>query len=160
MFFYKIIFLNFLSIIALVSHIDCTHIQGTFHSNEFFKFLIKFGFQKTDKHHPEETHGYIFGNITSRHNFSVPITFAVLDRFNFLEFYGSRNVVNKSEACKLMFQKLNSTSYDSKCNPTGKDFLRHIPCEKGDLCVDEDTPNSVIKNSQFTYHIQNEKQPK
>lgn len=161
MYLYRIIFIYFIIILIFILNVNSTHIQGAFRTTDFFSFLIKFGFQKTDKHHPKETHGYIFGNITSKHNFTVPITFAVLDRNHFLEYYGNRSVYDKSKACKLMFNKLNQTAYNSKCNPTGLgDFLRQIPCPKNQLCADEDSPSNVIKNYQFTYHIENSKQPK
>ena len=103
----------------------CTHISGTFSTKEFFRFLNKFGFQKTDQHRQKETYGYIFGNITSKSNFPVPITLAVLDRSHFLEYYNNRGVKNKSTACALMFRTLNQSSYDSKCNEEGQDFLRY-----------------------------------
>lgn len=141
---------------------DCTHLKGTFRTDEFFKFLIKFGFQKTDRHQPDLTHGYIFGNITSNSRFPVPVTLAVLDRYHFLEFYKnshSDNVFNKDQICKQMFRRLNFTAYDSKCSPKGKDYLRRIPCPKGKLCIDETDPYNVVKHNQFTYVVQDFKQP-
>lgn len=144
---------------CLFKKCQCTHLQGTFKSNEFFKFLIKFGFQKTDRHQAEATHGYIFGNITSKHEFTVPITFAVLDRSYFLEFYNNRVINNKNEACKHMFSTLNTRAYDPKCSQKGKDYLRKIPCHKGKLCINEDNPWNVVKKHQFTYVIEDFKQP-
>lgn len=138
---------------------QCTHLKGTMHGDEFFKFLVKFGFQRTDRHQRESTHGYIFGNITSKHNTSVPITFAVLDRSYFLEYYQNRNLFDKNEACKRMFSKLKTKAFDAKCSPDGNDYLRRIPCPKGGLCVDEDTPWNVVKGHQFTYVIQDLRQP-
>ena len=105
--------------------VRCTHISGTFETNEFFRFLNKFGFQKTDQHRQKETYGYIFGNITSKTNLSVPVTLAVLDRDHFLEYYSNRGVRDKSRACAMMFRTLNQSSYDSKCNEEGQDFLRY-----------------------------------
>lgn len=136
-----------------------THIKGSFTSDEFFKFLVKFGFQKTDRHQREATYGYIFGNITSNHNFSVPITFAVLDRPYFLEYYQNRLLFDKHEACKRMFTQLKTKAFDVDCSGKGKDFLRKIPCPKNQLCVDEDSPWNVVKGHQFTYAIQNLIQP-
>lgn len=66
-------------------------LDGKFETNKFFKFVSKFGFIKSEKHeHP--TYGYIYGNITSEETFpkDVSVTFAVLDRHHFLEFYGNR----------------------------------------------------------------------
>lgn len=155
------------SIILLVSLVitvsfkvsESTHIKGSFRSNDFFKFLIKFGFQKTDRHLPDASHGYIFGNITSQETLPTPITFAVLDRPYFLEYYENRVLYNKQEACKRMFSKLSKHAFDPTCNPHGKDYLRRVPCPKGKICIDEDVPWNVVKNNQFTYVLQDFKQP-
>ncbi|XP_060520266.1 integral membrane protein GPR180 [Cylas formicarius] len=148
-----------LFVLVFVVEVSCTHLKGTFNSRDFFKFLIKFGFQKTDRHQPEVSHGYIFGNITSKTDFNVPITFAVLARSYFLDYYDNRVIYNKDEACKRMFKKLNTGAYDPKCSYEGRDYLRRIPCAKGKLCEDEDNPWNVVKNNQFTYVIQDFKQP-
>lgn len=150
-----------LLIISFIIHnASATHITGEFSTGEFFKFLVKFGFQKTDIHFQKETYGYIFGNITSKDQFKYPITFAVLDRAHFLHYYKSRDIVDKESACQAMFQNLNATAYHPKCNAYGQDLFRRIPCAKGELCVDEDTPWNVIKKNQFTYVIQNSGQPR
>lgn len=139
---------------------ECTHLKGSLQSDEFFKFLVKFGFQKTDRHQRDATHGYIFGNITSKTDLSLaPVTFAVLDRPYFLEYYQNRVLYNKKEACRRMFDKLKTKAFDVKCNPDGNDYLRRVPCPKGTLCSDEDTPWNVVKGHQFTYVIQDLKQP-
>lgn len=153
------IFVIFLLITACFHFIQCTHLKGTFKSNDFFKFLVKFGFQKTDIHQKESTHGYIFGNITSKQNFPVQITFAVLDRSYFLEYYQNRLIYDKKEACRRMFNTLKVAAFDPKCSPKGNDYLRKIPCPKGQLCVDEDTAWNVISGHQFTYVIQDLVQP-
>lgn len=107
-----------------VTLVESTHITGTFNTNEFFRFLMKFGFQQTDRHRQRESYGYIFGNITSKKNFSQPINLAVLDRGHFLEYYGNRTIKNRSLACARMFDALNQSSYDARCNDDGQDFLR------------------------------------
>lgn len=140
--------------------VSSTHINGEFSTDEFFKFLVKFGFQKTDLHYQKETYGYIFGNITSKVNFKYPITFAVLDSRHFLHYYKSRDIIDKEIACQVMFQDLNATAFHPKCNTNGQDLFRRIPCTKGELCIDEDTPWNVIKKNQFTYVIQNSGQPR
>lgn len=157
--FKKCIIVNVVLLYCLFQECQCTHLQGTFKSNEFFKFLIKFGFQKTDRHQAEATHGYIFGNITSRHQFTVPITFAVLDRSYFLKYYKNRVINDKNAACKEMFETLSTRAFDPKCSQKGKDYLRKIPCPKGKLCISEDNPWNVVKNHQFTYVIEDFKQP-
>lgn len=153
----KIIILAFCS---LFIHVSSTHIKGEFTTDTFFKFLVKFGFQKTDLHFHKETYGYIFGNLTSKETFKYPITFAVLDRPHFLHYYKSRDIFDKEVACQVMFQHLNGSAYHPKCNALGQDLFRRIPCPIGKLCVDEDTPWNVIKNNQFTYVIQNNGQPR
>lgn len=113
-----------LCIISQINYVKSTHISGTFNTKEFFRFLIKFGFQKTDRHHQKDSVGYIFGNVTSKSNFSAPITLSVLDRGYFLEYYGNRTLSDKNIACTLMFNTLNQSSYDMHCNEKGQDFLR------------------------------------
>lgn len=102
-----------------------THITGTFNTREFFRFLIKFGFQKTDRHRQKDSYGYIFGNVTATTDFDAPITLAILDRGHFLEYYGNRTLMNKSTACAYMFNTLKKSSYDPHCNEEGQDFLRY-----------------------------------
>lgn len=158
----KIIQLVLISLLILhtnVYPVESTHLKGTFQTNEFFKFLVKFGFQKTDRHHKEDTYGYIFGNITSKQNVPFPVTFAVLPKPYFVEYYKNRLLYDKSLACKRMFETLSTVAFDQKCNKGGKDFLRKIPCPANGLCADEDTPWNVIKGNQFTYVIQDLKQP-
>ena len=46
--------------------VNALRVQGEFDlSQEFFVFLAKFGFQKTDVREPNNTQGVIFGNITT-----------------------------------------------------------------------------------------------
>ncbi|KRT82656.1 hypothetical protein AMK59_3107, partial [Oryctes borbonicus] len=159
MFKRHLIFVVSVLIVLCFHTVQCTHLKGTFRSRDFFKFLVKFGFQKTDRHQKEATHGYIFGNITSRHGFQQPITFAVLDRALFLDYYQNRRIYNKKDACKHMFTRINASAFDPVCNPHGNDYLRRIPCPKNELCKDEDNPNNVVKGHQFTYVIQDLQQP-
>lgn len=154
--FKKVLFL----LCYLFLDVSSTHIAGEFTTDEFFKFLVKFGFQKTDLHYQKETYGYIFGNITSKVNFKYPITFTVLDSRHFLHYYKNRDIIDKESACQVMFQNLNATAFHPKCNANGQDLFRRIPCAKGGLCIDEDMPWNVIKNNQFTYVIQNSGQPR
>lgn len=151
----------FVWIIYFISICESTHIKGTFEDGDFFKFLIKFGFQRTDKHLADSTHGYIFGNITSKDHSDFPmhLTFAVLDRSQFLDYYKFRYKNSKESACESMFRKLKDSAFDKKCSPSGKDYLRKVPCPRGKLCVDEDVSWNVVKNHQFTYVIQDFKQP-
>lgn len=151
--------------ILLVLHLICeqnaTHITGTFRSNDFFKLLVKFGFQKTERHSQRDSFGYIYGNITSQDSFPVPITLAVLDKYDFLPYYGNRTLYDLDKACERMFTTIDHFAYDKKChNKNPVDFLRRIPCRSGQLCDDEDAPTNVVPGYQFTYVISNMNQPR
>nr|CAG4646152.1 EOG090X03T7 [Macrothrix elegans] len=137
------------------------HITGTWHTSDFFHFLAKFGFQKTNLKDRSQTQGYIYGNITSKTNASHYVTLAVLDRGYFLEYYGNSTLSHKDLACTSMFKKIQTVAYDSGCNEEGpQDLLRKVPCPSGLLCSDEDNPNNVINNYQFTFHIEDLSQPR
>lgn len=144
-----------------VSH-HATHISGSFRTGEFFKLLAKFGFQKTERHSQRESYGYIFGNITAKETFPVPITFAVLDKHNFVQLYGNRSYINRDLACSRMFSTVNQFAFDAKCHPAkdSVDFLRRIPCARNQLCTDETNASNVIPGHQFTYVMSNLNQPR
>lgn len=164
--------MNTKGIAALLVHIAwlaalapalATHLQGSFDTQDFFKFLVKFGFQKAEIQLPKDSFGYIYGNITAQTPFHQPITLAVLDRSTFVEFYNNRSlsVYGRDLACQHMFKRVTLLAYDSDCNAHGKrDFLRKIPCPKGQLCEDEDAPSNVIKGQQFTYVITEVTEPR
>lgn len=86
--------MNLRSVIVLASLFSLSAavtIEGQFDTDNFYLFLNKFGFIKTEKTSEQKsTFGYVFGNITSSHDFSPTLTLAVLDRHHFLEFYGNR----------------------------------------------------------------------
>lgn len=86
--------MNLRSLIVLTSLLSLSTavtIRGQFNTDNFYLFLNKFGFIKTEKTSDQKaTFGYIFGNITASHDFSPTLTLAVLDRHHFLEFYGNR----------------------------------------------------------------------
>lgn len=139
---------------------EATHITGQFQTADFFQFLVKFGFNKADPQR-RNAYGYIFGNVTSPDKYAVPLTLVVLDRSTFVEFYANRNNRSREVACSGMFSRLQRIAYDSRCNPRAKrDFLRHVPCPKGELCSDEDAPGNVVPGSQFTYVINLEAEPR
>ncbi|KAH8283456.1 hypothetical protein KR018_002990 [Drosophila ironensis] len=138
---------------------QATHISGRFQTADFFQLLAKFGFNKAEPQ-GRNPFGYIYGNISSRDGFPVPLTLAVLDRSTFGAFYGNRSRRSREAACAGMFARLQHVAYDARCNPRGKrDFLRHVPCPEGQLCSDEDAPGNVIVGSQFTYVINLEAEP-
>lgn len=137
----------------------CLHLTGSWTTTTFFHFLAKFGFQKTNLKDRSQTQGYIYGNITTSSNISQHVTLAVLDRGFFLEYYG--NSTQKTDACRLMFNRIDGVAYDSQCNDGGsQDLLRKIPCRVGQLCVDEDNPSNVVENYQFTFHVEDLSQPR
>ena len=144
------------------------HLKGTWSSGNFFIFLGKFGFQKTNMHDKVNTQGYIYGNITSTDNITTDLTFVVVDSEYFLEFYGNRTALPRSTACPAMFTKVDTIAWDRTCNPiaTGtEDFLRKIPCPHGGLCVDEETddevaPGTLVPGYQLTYVVQDTSQPR
>lgn len=149
-------------LLASSSRTEAAHITGTFRpAQDFFKFIVKFGFQQTEKHSQRDSFGYIYGNITSRDAFPVPLTLAVLDKKRFLEFYQNRTVFDKDMACKLMFRGIQTVAYDPECNQRGTgDYLRRVPCVEGQLCPDEDSPSNVVAGNQLTYVISDLKEPR
>lgn len=158
---------NVLLFVILINSIvlqNATHLSGTFRTGDFFKLLAKFGFQKTERHSQRDSYGYIYGNITSREQFPVQITLAVLDKRDFLPLYGNRSFVNRDLACRQMFETANRFAYDRDCGKSQSnqlDFLRHVPCTHNQICSEETpTPTNVIPGHQFTYVISNLYQPR
>lgn len=144
---------------------DTARVTGQFQTDDFFKFIMKFGFQRIESHsvspREEEGMGYIFGNITSKFNFTESVTLAVLDKRNFEDYYRSQHLLPKDLACQRMFSRLKQVSYESHCQPHGKkDYLRKVPCPVGKMCVDEDSISNVVPGHQFTYVISDLRQPR
>lgn len=80
-----------LKFLLLISSSAAVTIEGEFVTTDFYVFLNKFGFLKTEKgFDTTRSFGYIFGNITASDDFPAISTLAVLDRHHFLEFYGNR----------------------------------------------------------------------
>lgn len=150
-----------------ISHLNAVHLQGTFKTNEFFKFITRFGFQPTDVH-DELTAGYIYGNITIIDkdyfgNYSqneIPsITLVMLDYNYFIDYYNRRLIRPRTAACSMMFEKIDKIAYYRDCHESGReDFIRRIPCENNKLCPDEDTAENVIPGYQFTFKIRDNNQ--
>lgn len=153
--------------------VDGLHMTGSWRtSDEFLHFLVKFGFQRTNQHDRSNTQGYIYGNVTARTNsngshgnassetIAPSLTFVVVDKSFFNEYYGNRSASDDS-VCQAMFNKIDTIAFDSVCRKTNKeDFLRRIPCPKSELCPDEDRPELVVPGSQFTYGVQDINQPR
>jgi hypothetical protein len=89
----KLLSLLVLLIFSITTSSRALILEGEFKTgSEFFKFVKKFGFVKSEK--TKNSYGYLFGNITSDSDFpqDVSVTFAVLDFHHFLEFYSNRQV--------------------------------------------------------------------
>ncbi|XP_011198444.2 integral membrane protein GPR180 [Bactrocera dorsalis] len=148
---------------ALWNYTIAIHLTGTFHTDDFFKVITKFGFQKAEVSIPHGgSFGYIYGNITAATDtFVQPISLVVLDKVAFVDFYSNRSHVDHELACQRMFAHLQPLIYDETCNKQGKrDYVRRVPCPFGQLCVDEDTPSNVIPQRQFTYTISEVTEPR
>ena len=104
---------------------NCLHLVGEWNTRDFYKFLVKFGFQKTDNN-DEKTQGYIYGNITiDGLEPNTEVSLVVLDSEYFLEFLKNRLIPPKTEACLKMFAKIKDLIWDKTCNVQGKeDFIR------------------------------------
>lgn len=139
---------------------ESLHLTGDWSSNDFFKFISKFGVQKTDLHYEKETLGYIFGNITSTSKTKGSVTLAVMGRDYFSEYYSNRVIEDKEEACRKMFSRVSSVLFDSSCYSEGVDLVRKVPCPPGKLCPEEDDPWQVIRDSQFTFLIKDLSEPR
>lgn len=135
------------------------HLSGKWNTDDFFLFLTKFGFQKTESDDHQNTLGFIYGNITSPSYITSvkhKATFLVVDRPYFLDYYRQRlkHTADPDNACAVMFKKIQDVAFDRNCNVNGtEDFLRSVPCAIGELCEDEDSPERVVNGHQFTYAV-------
>lgn len=152
----------FFIILFLFSSVQTLHLHGTYAPKEFFRLLTKFGIQKTDQHRPQDTFGYIYGNITlvcstANCTFNKPILFLILDYDYFLPLYQKQRTLS----CSDMMKQIQTIAFHRRCHDTGtEDFWRTIPCPKGQLCPDEDQAQNVINNQQFTFKIRDINQPR
>lgn len=145
-------------LLICVQQTCCLHLKGTWRTTTFYKFLAKFGFQKTDPGLLDDTQGFVYGNVTSNSKINSFFTLVLVDSEYFMEFYGNQSLERN---CKKMFQKIDTIAYDNPCNGHGtEDFLRQIPCPKGKLCADEDNPDNVLSGYQLTYRVQNSAHPR
>lgn len=155
----------FLILFLKILSVKCTHIVGSWNTDDLFLFLMKFGFQKTDSHNPYSS-GYVYGNITTD-NFKLnkSATFVVIDYDNFIGYYrtyrnrDSKALMNKDKACQQMFSKFDfgkcGEDYLKKVN-----FISEIPCDKNGLCKNAGDPADYVRGSQFSYQIKDYQQPK
>ncbi|GAB1604298.1 uncharacterized protein LOC115219095 [Argonauta hians] len=156
-----------LSLGMLPATSEALHLQGVWKSSNFFLFLAKFGFQKTDLRDLEHTQGIIYGQMFSNGKNSINVTpphsmltLVLVDSEYFMEYYSNRTL-SGANRCPRMFNKIDTIAFDYKCRPKGlEDFLRKVPCPENNICVDEDDPKDVIEGFQFTYRIRDMERPR
>uniref|UniRef100_A0A0R3TZM5 Peptidase A1 domain-containing protein n=1 Tax=Rodentolepis nana TaxID=102285 RepID=A0A0R3TZM5_RODNA len=160
------------------------HLSGVWSTDKVYTFLARFAFQKTSVAEIEGTRGYIFGNISSLdYSFNSsdrmpPATLVIVDGEYVTDLYGnaSRPVQLFSDStngshfnlwqaetarCQAMFSRINTLAWHRKCSPKAKmDFLRQAPCTTGGLCSEEEEPSRVQPLSQFTFTVQDRRQPR
>lgn len=156
----KCFLLLLICLLTNFTYTSCLHLKGTWDTSNFYKFLAKFGFQKTDPGLLADTQGFVYGNITAESGKTNYFTLVLVDSEYFMEFYGNQSI-ETDKSCRKMFAKIDTIAYDNPCNGHGtEDFLRKIPCPNNKLCVDEDNPNHVLSGYQFTYRVQNSATPR
>lgn len=63
--------------------------------------------------------------------------------------------------CRAMFSRINHIAWHRKCSPKAMmDFCRQVPCTTGDVCSEEDDRSRVEPGSQFTFTVQDRRQPR
>lgn len=142
--FFSFEILHLLLVLLLKFTTNALHLKGTFNTNEYFKFITRFGIQATDSHNPQDTQGYIYGNITlvnsENLNFidnstrklppNTLIMLTLLDYNFFIDYYTKRLIKPETTACSMMFEKIAKSAYFFQCNENsaGLDFIRRVPC--------------------------------
>jgi hypothetical protein len=155
---YEILVTSFLLLVQF-NTIGSIHLSGTFDTNDYFKFITRFGIQATDSHKQKNTQGYIYGNISLEKNTQLPanslIMLTLLDYNYFIDYYANRLVQPATTSCSMMFEKMEKTAFFYECNQKKGtlDFIRRVPCPHDKLCIDEDEPTNVLENFQFTFTI-------
>lgn len=135
-----------------------THLKGSWSSQDFFLFVLKFGFQKTDSHDPSSS-GFIYGNITTDNSkLNKSAAFVVFDYDDFYNFYKFSKLSSKEDACNNMlnsFAEGNCTDDNSK----KVNFVTDVPCPKNGICKNSRKPLELVRGSQFTYQIKDLQYP-
>lgn len=143
-----------------ILNVKCTHIKGTWKSEDFFLFLVKFGFQKTDLHNPYSS-GYIYGNVTTdNYKSNKTATFVVLEDDDFVDYYRYRLYKNKTVACQQMFKRFSVGKCDRGSSSVKVDFITDIPCKKNQMCSNAGNSEDFMYGSQFSYQVKDFQQPK
>jgi hypothetical protein len=148
------------SIYVFLSRVVVTlHIQGEFHTNDFYKYLTRFGFKATDLHNVENTQGFIYGNVTFKNEISSnkSLTLIILDKKSFSDFYKKHTFMPRVYACEMMFSEhLITNLYNFDCNSNGTfDYTRRVPCNRNDVCIDHHSENTTQNTDKLPIPMQN-----
>lgn len=133
---------------------------------------------KSDPHHKEDSYGYAFGNVTkhadphekirSKTNYAMILVNRdlYLTIKNIYDKYKSDNkVIDKSSQsqnsfCSPLMSAIEDKAYDQTCAPNNTlDVIRYVPCIEGALCEGALQSSQIVQNYQFTYVIQDQKEP-
>ncbi|TNN20546.1 integral membrane G protein-coupled receptor isoform 2 [Schistosoma japonicum] len=178
------IHISILAVVLVVDAVNTLHLKGKWNPSNRYLFLTKFGFQRTQIDELEATRGYIYGTMmlenvtTSTQNLTDIATLVLVDSEFIVDLYGNatepiwiHNITGmtyqeslwfiETERCNKMFGKINSLAWHKTCSPTGEmDLIRSVPCPASGFCAEEDDPESVVPNSQFTFVVQDLRQPR
>lgn len=154
-----------------INLIHSLHVNGIWSpSIDMMKVIARFGIQKSDKNHPDETNGYVFGNITLfKHHEEKKLKRAILalvDRNMFMEInqiyieHNKDSSMNKSSLCARIFRIIDKVAFDERCNDDKQmDLIRYVPCGKDRFCDGAIGTNNFVADYQFTFVIDNVVQP-
>ncbi len=154
----------FVFIGILSNTVVALHIKGEFNTNQFYKYLTRFGFKATDVHNVENTQGFIYGNVTFKNSnlSNQSLTLIILDKKNFNDFHKKQTILPRLYACQMMFnERLAVNLFNFDCNLNGTfDYTRRIPCPRNELCPDHHSSFTSIEKlptpldgSQFTIRL-------
>ncbi|KER29365.1 hypothetical protein T265_04018 [Opisthorchis viverrini] len=169
--------------ILLLHPLAALHLQGSWKPSQRYRFLTKFGFQRTQVDELEATRGYVYGSVKLSEeqagaNVSNLATLVLVDSEFILDLYGNATEpvwlqntsgitrdqlawMVENERCRRMFSKIDAIAWHKTCAPNGQlDLIRAVPCSAGKFCAEEDNSARVITNSQFTYTVQDLRQPR
>ncbi|CAH8447419.1 unnamed protein product [Schistosoma rodhaini] len=176
--------ISILTVLLITNGVNTLRLKGKWNPSNRYLFLTKFGFQRTQIDELEATRGYIYGTVnlengvSNTQNVTDIATLVLVDGEFIMDLYGNatesiwtQNVTGmtyqesqwlmETERCNKMFDKINSLAWHKTCSPTGEmDLLRSVPCSSSGLCAEEDDPESVVPNSQFTFVVQDLRQPR
>ena len=139
--------------------------------------IAKFGVGKSDPHHKEDSYGYVFGNVTkhlgpnektdSKTSALVLVNKELYQKIKAsYDYHKSDKKVNTNSTkspngfCQQVFQLIDDKAYDQNCRPQNQmDIIRYVPCVEGALCDGALKSSQIVSNYQFTYVIEDQKEP-